>query len=72
VQDRLYVSTPGYGEVIVQRVPLTRVAPLEMIQCLTLKTPHRLIVPLRFEAVVCYGMTLRLSSRRSEMPLQVT
>ena len=32
MQDKLYVSTPGYGKVIVQRVPLTRVVPLEMIQ----------------------------------------
>jgi hypothetical protein len=52
VQDRLYIGTPFFGEVTIERVQFLRTVSLEMFQYLALKTTLPLIFSLIFVAVV--------------------
>jgi hypothetical protein len=72
VQDRLYVGTPFFGEVTIERVPSLRTIPFEMFQYLALKTTLPLIFPLIFVAVVGHEKNyLLLRNRTSKMLLQM-
>jgi hypothetical protein len=71
VQDRLYIGTPFFGEVTIERVPFLRTVSLEMFQYLALKTTLPLIFSLIFVAVVGHEkITSLLRNRTSKMLLQ--